>query len=54
MAKKKKEKYIKERKSKSTGSVTYQVSFAYLDEEGNETTYNIFFRKGIRIRSASF
>lgn len=40
MAKKKKEKYIKERKSKSTGSVTYQVSFAYLDEEGNETTYN--------------
>ena len=40
MAKKKKEKYIKERKSKSTGSVTYQVSFAYLDDEGSETTYN--------------
>lgn len=40
MAKKKREKYIKERKSKSTGSVTYQVSFAYLDAEGSETTYN--------------
>ncbi|WP_370777142.1 tyrosine-type recombinase/integrase [Holdemania massiliensis] len=40
MAKKKKEKYIKERKSRSTGLVTYQVSFAYLDEESNETTYN--------------
>lgn len=35
-----KEKYIKDRKSKKTGLITYQVSFAYLDDEGNETTYN--------------